>query len=485
MIKLRFVISILLLIIVGTILPVFAGEYKVLVLPNSSIDLTQKNKIGTIDLEEMLAKKIISRLEETGMACAPTVDVLKISILNNPFFVPKASNPVNNAKIISDSYKVPKVLLISSKVIVKSQGEQKDFWKALNIPAISQTEANFQLITTVTMYDMKTDQVLWNDVYQQNLNQVSEGIKSAKITVVNSYYDELTEKLIKDLKATKSTSAILVSDKFSEGVKTVNSQKSLSAAQTIEVSPQQNIVHPVVTKVKLAKMPKESSLTKIKLGLNKKISEYKKAKENKKIENAEKLANKSKKLIRENEKLIKKSDNEKQISIIRSDKKENKVVKNLAKTEKSDLQKPKNNTKTFTKKIVNSVENAKKQINNYIEKKNLEKANKLVEENKKSINKKEKAEKPKIVKNKEKQPENKTYKLSINKKIKDTIASVKQAYTDKKTKQIRMEENAQHYTTVAAPVTDDEFNVNSYIQVKPRNNAWSYTPKFNSLVNDI
>ena len=73
----------------------------------------------------------------------------------------------------------------------------------------------------------------------------------------------------------------------------------------------------------------------------------------------------------------------------------------------------------------------------------------------------------------------------ISGKINGKYTQVKQAYIEKRNKQIQQEKKEEHYTTVIAPVTDGDENINSYIQTKPRNNSWNYTPRFNSLVNDI
>ena len=483
MINIRFIISTLLLFIIGLSTPAISGEYKVLIIPNSSIDLTKKNTISNSDIEEILAKKIISKLDETGTACAPTLDILRISILNNPYFVPKTSNPINNAKIISSSYNVPKVIVVSSKVVVKNPNQQKEYWNNMKIPAISQIEPNYQLVTTVTMYDMKTDQILWSDVYNRNLNKVSEGKNAIKIASVNSYYDEITNKLVSDLKTTKSTSAILVSDKIPQWGKTTTDTKSISTAdktnETAAIKP--TIIKPAkqkVTKVKLAKTPKESFIKKLQSGFNDKYTAYKKSQQERNIKKAEKLVIKTENEVNGVKEIKNKSVTEKKIKEVNKAKAANeKQVKVAKQNDKKDLK----------KSITTSIDKLKRDLKNYMDEKEAQKAQKLVQKKESNIVKisdKKPAQKKKST-DKVTKEKKKSVSPTLADRIKNKYNSVKKAYEDKKIRNMNLEENIQHYTTVTAPTIDGVPNVNTYIQTKPRNNSWNYIPKFNSLVNDI
>lgn len=671
MINIRFIISTLLLIAISIATPTFAGEYKVIVLPNSTIDVSHKNKVNNVDIEEMLAKKVINRMEEQGLACAPTLNILRIGIINNPYFSPNASNPMNNAKIISKSYNVLKVLLISSKVIVKTPAQQREFWKSLNIPALTSAESDLRLITTATMYDMKTDQVLWSDVYQQKMGKTSEGVHSIKLAKVNSYYDKITDRMLEDLKTTTSTSAILVGEnkipEWGKGgryainrsisdIKPDNKKtKTIAAAQEVQM------VQPKVTKVKLTKEPQNTFLRKIQLSWHNKCVAFQNFQTKREIENARKLVGDNNQQVKENKKTFpklsfKKQNSSKKISEkttankfklqkketkitankaenkvaktkpIKVKKSENKIAKNIQPTEKktnsfgknvaSSFNKTKENMHNFvanlkpkkadkvakkeTKPIVDKkVKNTEKKVaqkphnvekkpstfsktkqnvHNFVANLKPKKTNKVAKEKQETVKKVNKTEKkiakapmtadkkiakvaqtPKVTTkanrnsfgkkmaasfNKTKQnvhnfvanlkpkkhetvakekpqikqikEEKKTViteqkakqttvktakskaeptkqasadKPTIGKKISGKIngkyTQVKQAYIEKRNKQIQQEKKEEHYTTVIAPVTDGDENINSYIQTKPRNNSWNYTPRFNSLVNDI
>lgn len=422
MINIRFIISTLLLIAISIATPTFAGEYKVIVLPNSTIDVSHKNKVNNVDIEEMLAKKVINRMEEQGLACAPTLNILRIGIINNPYFSPNASNPMNNAKIISKSYNVPKVLLISSKVIVKTPAQQREFWKSLNIPALTSAESDLRLITTATMYDMKTDQVLWSDVYQQKMGKTSEGVHSIKLAKVNSYYDKITDRMLEDLKTTTSTSAILVGEnkipEWGKGgryainrsisdIKPDNKKtKTIAAAQEVQM------VQPKVTKVKLTKEPQNTFLRKIQLSWHNKCVAFQNFQTKREIENARKLVGDNNQQVKENKKTFpklsfKKQNSSKKISEkttankfklqkketkitankaenkvaktkpIKVKKSENKIAKNIQPTEKK--------TNSFGKNVASSFNKTKENMHNFVANLKPKKADKVAKKESKPI----------------------------------------------------------------------------------------------------
>ena len=207
-------------IFIGITSSAFAGEYKVIVIPNSFIDCSaQKSLVEKVSIEEILTNKIIYQLESSGLACAPTPDILKVAILNNPY-VSKDAPALENAKAISDSYNVSKVIIVESNLVLQNTSQQKEVWNKFNLPVISQTDDCYQVVTTVTMYDMKTKEALWNDVCFHKLCRASEGINSVKLSSLTSYYDSLIGHFIKDLKTIASTSAVVVNNKKPEAKQT-------------------------------------------------------------------------------------------------------------------------------------------------------------------------------------------------------------------------------------------------------------------------
>jgi len=204
----------LIILLSGTVS--YSAGYSVIVIPSGlSGARSTGNFLGNTDIEEVLACKLIKCLETNNIAYAPTMSTLKISIHNNTNFVPKAVNPMNNIKIISKSYGVPKVIIVSAKIEVLSAAKQKTFWNKMELPVITTPESNLRIITTVTLYNTQTDEILWNNVFYKNINCIGNGINNyktndSKIGAVNTYYDKLSKKIIEEIKDSKETHAIMV-----------------------------------------------------------------------------------------------------------------------------------------------------------------------------------------------------------------------------------------------------------------------------------
>ncbi len=530
MINIRFIISTLLLIALGIAQPVFAGEYKVLVIPNSCIDSTKKHTIDTVDIEELLSKKIINRMEDTGMACAPTIDILRISILNNPYYVQKAVNPINNAKIISNSYNVYKVILVSSKLEVISPVQQKEFWQKLNLPVISQHESNTQLVTTVTMYDMKSNQILWSDVYYQKVDQIGNNINKyndnkTKLTAVNNYYDKLANNVLRDLSETTTTSAILV--KSGSAVKT-------EPTVTKTLTPKSNeskitIAEKNITKKEVQKPIKEKQegfLSRLNRNINNKYSEMKKSHEQKLAEKTKlqttnvkaSLSSKQSEKVNKTQSVflpfmkpemkkvagkdikspVEKTANKKDVqkTVVKNTTEQNIRIKNTKQSSKiitTKKERPKQIVQQKVKKenkiitnTANVISTTKTKIKELFAKKTDKEQNKTVNKSVKQKDKTVKLSTQKETKQKTiavKNVKPKEKKVSIGERIKTKYQSIKEAYLEKQENKIKNAE--ENYTHVITPITEDIPQVNSYIQTKPRNNARSFSPRFDSSINDI
>ncbi|MCD8378147.1 MAG: hypothetical protein LUB59_05085, partial [Candidatus Gastranaerophilales bacterium] len=214
--RLLFILSTLAIFIYGTVS--HAEEYSVLVVPAGLVGINHNSSIGNTNIEEILARKLIKAFEYSKTACAPSMSTLKISIMNNSNFIPKAVNPINNTKIISKSYGVSKVVLISSKIEFQNALQQKSFWNRMEMPVLTPPEANIRIVTTVTMLNTASDDVIWCNVFYKNINCIGNGINNyntteTKLSAINMYYDELTSKIIEELSYTKETSAIMLTSK--------------------------------------------------------------------------------------------------------------------------------------------------------------------------------------------------------------------------------------------------------------------------------
>ena len=418
------------LIITFSRIPVFAGEYNVLVIPYCAIDTTRQNKMGHVDIEEMLARKFIAKMENDGMANAPTVSVLNISIKNNPNFVRNAADPMINVKALSKSYGVSRVLIIKSKTEVQNPNQQKVFWTKLDLPVITHPESNIRLVTTVTMYNAQSDSVIWSDVYYKQINKMGmigddESI-TAKISAINDYYDELIPKVLDNIEGSKETHAIMLTS-----------------------LPEDAFVEDKVT----AENPIVAFFENIRQAFEKRRLKKEKIKR-------EKLAEKTKK---------------------------NQIKPNLTMQEK--LTEQNNNLGFFgrLKKTFNwkfyvvkqdfKIKSILKEFQNEDEKKDdtvQKTAEKLLKEKQKQREKEGKYHQ----KAKEQKP-------SIIDSIETKYNKLRTDSAQKKAEKEKLLDESVKYKTVIMSDDEMETSANRYLHVKPRSNSRNYSPKFNSEVNDI
>lgn len=263
----------------------YAAEYSVLVIPSGLVGVSKKNILGNTDIEELFARSIIKHLENAGMACAPTMSTLKISIRNNPNFVTQAVNPLNNAKILSKSYGISRIILVSSNIEVLNASKQKSVWNKLELPVITPMESNIRVVTTVTLLNTQTDDIIWSNVFYKNINCIGNGINNyntneSKLGAITGYYDELAQKVISEMKEERDTRAIMINTKpvYQESQKTI----------PVKVKPVTNIKPNLEVKENIPQpVQKENKIKKIKnavqLKYNNVIQDY----ENKKIKRLE------------------------------------------------------------------------------------------------------------------------------------------------------------------------------------------------------
>lgn len=409
---------------------VYAGEYNVLVVPYCAIDTTRQNKMGNVDIEEMLARKFIAKMENDGMANAPTVSVLNISIKNNPDFVRNAADPMINVKALSKSYGVPRVLIIKSKTEVQNPNQQKVFWTKLDLPVITHPESNIRLVTTVTMYNAQSDSVLWSDVYYKQINKMGslgddESI-SSKISAINDYYDQLIPKVLDNIEGSKETHAIMLT----------------SLPEDAFVEDKVTVENPIV-----------AFFENIRQAFEKRRLKKEKIKR-------EKLAEKTKK---------------------------NQIKPNLTMQEK--LTEQNNNLGFFgrLKKTFNwkfyvvkqdfKIKSILKEFQNEDEKKDdtvQKTAEKLLKEKQKQRKKEEKSNTKTI-----------EHKPSIIDTIEAKYNKVKTDSAEKKAEKEKLMDENVKYKTVITSDDEMETSANRYLHTKPRFNSRNYSPKFNSEINDI
>lgn len=188
-----------------------ADEYSIIVVPVCSVSSTPSVKIGNVNIEELLAQKFITKAESLGTANAPTISELRISIKNNPNIVLSKDDYISNAKMLSEAYGVPVILLLSSGTKMQDSVEQKTFWQKLNMPVITQQEPTTKLVTTLTLVNAKSNEVIWSDIYYHKIESNIYSLNDKeKLSMINSYYDELVPRILGNMRSTKETHAIML-----------------------------------------------------------------------------------------------------------------------------------------------------------------------------------------------------------------------------------------------------------------------------------
>lgn len=192
--------------------------YSILVIPSGFVGKSSGNMLADKNIEDILAQNLIKYLDENDIAYAPKLNVMRLSIRNNSKLLPETSEPAENIKIISKSYGVSKVLLVSSNVEQYKISSQKYFWNKLGLPVIIPQETGSRIVTTVTYIDTSANNILWQDIFYKNINDISEktnphNINVSRINSATVYYDELAQDIVKNFKGTKETHAIMITDK--------------------------------------------------------------------------------------------------------------------------------------------------------------------------------------------------------------------------------------------------------------------------------
>lgn len=427
----------------------YAAGYNMLVIPNGLIGATKKGIIGTTDIEENLTVKLIKCIEENNIACSPTLSTLKLSVKNNNNCIQKPNNINNNINAISKAYGVHNVLIISSKIETQTIKNQKIYWNKLNLPVIISQEPNIKIITKVSLINTQTNETIWNNIFYKNINYTNNNINNnsnyTKINAINNYYNTLTPQIINEINANKGIKSIMVITKPNNNtkiysLKPVSSNnvepKKIQETKTIDTK-NLNTVKPNLNMHETIKPKKDNIFNVLKNNIQLKYDDIRQEYENNQIKKME-------------------------LNPTPTNKNNNaQVIKNDSKTkeikETKEVIKTKNNTKTqkTNKNILNEhTKDKQKNDTQKIKQKPIQK-----------INTKKDKEKP-----------------NFSTKIKTKYENIKKSYNEYKTNRAK---NIKEVETEVDTIDDNAPQLDTPINIKPRNNARNYTPKFDSSVNDM
>ncbi|MCR5265879.1 MAG: hypothetical protein K6E29_04725 [Cyanobacteria bacterium RUI128] len=423
---------------------VFGEGYNVLVIPSCYVRNVKKPVVKSVDVEELLARKFIMKMEANGIAYAPTMNVLRISINNNSKVNKAENDAMENIRILSKAYGVPKVIIITTNTDTNSNAQQKMFWNRLDLPVLIPFEPNMKLTTTVTMYNAKNNEIIWSDVYYKRIGMKDNGVD---ISDIDSYYDELIPKVFENMRDSKETHAIMV-----------NSPADLINNPAEKINPIKQFIENIKNSFAQKQIEKQEKL------LDEKVAE-KKAKESKKankkvINNVVKKPAPNLEIKSDNKKAVQQEETTKKGLLDSIQFKFYIVKQDLFKNIKNEFDNPEKNTVKQQQKT----------------------AKKLLKE-------KQEQEKKESVKKTKSPKEQKSEKKSLvdvmkTKYLDMRIQNAKKQDSAGKEKTVS-EQNSSKYKYVINSDDEDSVSANRYIQSKPRYNSRNYIPKYASDVNDM
>ena len=228
-----------------------ASGYNVLVIPTGIIGTSHNHMFGKTDIEELLTRSLIWHMEDMDIANAPSITTLKISIKNNPNYDANAIDPFNNLKAIAKSYGVTKVMLVSTKLEIQSNSDQKKFWNKLDLPVITPVDSNLRIVTKIQLINPQTNEILWNDMYYKNTDTLGIGVNGysnsdSKLNAIMAYYDNLSVKILTDIKNSKETKAVMIpTDEEKKELKPMKLIKRSGVNVTIPISKTKTNLNPI------------------------------------------------------------------------------------------------------------------------------------------------------------------------------------------------------------------------------------------------
>lgn len=181
-------------------LPVFGQDYSVIILPNSSINPSQKTVIGDYNCDEALTTGVISNLKKLSKN-APELAVLKKD--TQSLIITK-----ENLKSVSDIYEVKKILIIGSEIDSKTSLQQRSLWQKLDVPIITQPDISKKIVTSVSLINAETNEVIWSNLYYKNIVPTSKQSDQSDLkTDIEKYYELLAIKISEDISKTNEINA--------------------------------------------------------------------------------------------------------------------------------------------------------------------------------------------------------------------------------------------------------------------------------------
>ncbi len=161
---------------------VFAGDYKVLVIPDNVV--TENVAVDSYiynATSEFFADEVISLLNNTDNMSAPTVSETRISLKSDPSKMLAAKALTSKFKTsynvdyvtlkkLADKSNVKYVLLLTSTIDAENYILRRTPWDVLNIPGASVVDPAYKISTYAVLVDTEHNTKLWADTYYKTIS---------------------------------------------------------------------------------------------------------------------------------------------------------------------------------------------------------------------------------------------------------------------------------------------------------------------------
>lgn len=179
-------IVICLLILVGVVFSTCLTSYAIQdeeKLPVVTVVSDTNHRNGTTYLicgaaSDIIASDIINRLNNTGRIKAPLLGesmsrfASNFPVYTNTFFKEYKYNynvDFINLKRLTRNLETDYVLMVTSGLDIQSQFLKETWWNKWGISSSEPLQPTYRLVTMVTLVDMKSYRIVWQDLYEKNI----------------------------------------------------------------------------------------------------------------------------------------------------------------------------------------------------------------------------------------------------------------------------------------------------------------------------
>jgi len=161
---------------------VFAGDYRLLVLPDNIV--TENSAVDSFiynATSEFFADEIINLLNNTDNITSPTISETRINLKNDPSkmlaakaltsrFKTTYNVDYSTLKKIAEKTNSKYVLLLTSTIDSENYILRRTLWDFLNIPGATVIDPAYKISTYAVLVDTEKNSKLWSDTYYKTIS---------------------------------------------------------------------------------------------------------------------------------------------------------------------------------------------------------------------------------------------------------------------------------------------------------------------------